>query len=74
MAEKILNEFLVALHRGFEEMEYGVIGGAALIKHGRKRGTSDIDVIIPEDISEVAESQLLNNGVGIVKTNRGKLG
>jgi hypothetical protein len=74
MSEEILNEFLVALHRGFEKMEYGVIGGAALVKHGYERETSDIDVIIPEHISEVAESQLLNSGVGIVKTNRGKLG
>jgi hypothetical protein len=74
MTEQILDDFLNALHRGFEGLEYGVIGGAALAKHGHQRETSDIDVIIPEDVSEVAESQLLARDVGIVKTNRGQLG
>jgi hypothetical protein len=74
MSEQILDGFLEALHRGFQGLEYGVIGGAAIIKHGHQRQTSDIDVIIPEEVSKVAESQLLHANVGIVKTNREQLG
>lgn len=74
MTQKILDEYLQALHRGFGALEYGIIGGAALAKYGSKRGTSDIDVMIPNNISEVAESHLLDSGVGIVRTDRGHLG
>lgn len=74
MTQPILHEFLQALHRGFGDLDYGVIGGAALVKYGNKRGTSDIDVMIPEDISENAEDQLLESNVSIVRTDRGHLG
>lgn len=74
MTQRILDEYLQALHHGFGALDYGVIGGAALAKYGNKRGTSDIDVIIPDYISEVAESQLLEKNVGIIRTDRGHLG
>ncbi|ERF68169.1 hypothetical protein EPUS_05250 [Endocarpon pusillum Z07020] len=74
MTAETLDEYLQALHRGFGDLEYGIIGGAALLKYGSRRKTSDVDVIIPESISEVAESRLLDTKVGIVRTDRGHLG
>jgi hypothetical protein len=74
MTQRILDEYLHALHRGFGKLDYGVIGGAALSKHGNLRPISDIDVVVPEHISEVAESQLLGRNVGFVRTDRGRLG
>lgn len=74
LTAETLDEYLQALHRGFGDLKYGIIGGAALLKYGSRRKTSDIDVIIPESISEVAESRLLDSNVGIVRTDRGHLG
>jgi hypothetical protein len=74
MTKEIMDEFLQALDRGFGSLDYGVIGGAALAMYGIDRGTSDIDVMIPEDISEVVGSRLLESHVGIVETDRGHLG
>jgi hypothetical protein len=63
MTQRILGEFLQAIHSAFKGKEYGVIGGAALAMYGNNRGTSDVDVMIPADLSEVVESQLLSSGI-----------
>ncbi len=55
MTQQILDEFLRALGRGFGALDYGSLGGAALAKYGKRRGTSDVDVMVPEDISEAVK-------------------
>lgn len=72
MTAEIRTEFLNATHRALGAMEYGIIGGGALAEYGSRRGTSDLDIMIPQDISEVVEGQLLSHGM--VRTARGNLG
>lgn len=72
MSPAIRQEFLTALHRAFGEYDYGVIGGTALAEYGSRRATSDIDVMIPSNISEVADQQLIARGM--VRTGGGGLG
>jgi hypothetical protein len=74
MTHQILDEFLQVLGRGFGTLDYGVIGGAALATYSNRRRTSNIDVMIPDDISEVVEEHVLNSNVGIIITRGGKLG
>ena len=72
MTVQIRTEFLAALDAAFGSIEYGVIGGAALSKYGHSRDTSDIDVIVPNDVGLVVENQLLARGM--VRTAGGGLG
>ena len=63
MTARIRTEFLAAVDAAFGNMEYGIIGGAALAEYGNTRGTPDVDVIIPQEISLVVEHQLLSRGM-----------
>jgi hypothetical protein len=72
MNPAIRREFLDALHRAMGALDYAVIGGSALAEYGHTRATADVDVMVPAAISEVAENQLVENG--IVQTERGGLG
>lgn len=72
MTEPIRREFLTALDRAFGALDYGVIGGTALAEYGNDRATSDIDVIIPDGISDVVEEQLIRGG--LVRTAGGGIG
>ncbi len=74
MTEQILDEYLLALHRGFGPLYYGIMGGAALIQYGRDRRTSDVDVIVPEHILDMAMVQVVESNVGIVRLDSGCLG
>lgn len=56
MTPAVRDEFLSSINRAFRALEYGVIGGTALAEYGNPRATSDIDVIIPEGISQVVEN------------------
>lgn len=72
MTAKIRAEFLTAIGAAFENMEYGIIGGAALAEYGNTRDTSDVDIVIPHEISLVVEDQLLSHGM--IRTTQGGLG
>lgn len=72
MTPEINAEFLRAVHSAFGALDYGIIGGAALTGYGSRRGTSDVDIMVPQQISEVVEDQLLSRGM--VRTAAGKLG
>ncbi|KAI9834807.1 MAG: hypothetical protein M1819_002893 [Sarea resinae] len=72
MSPKVRAELLNATHRAFGDLDYCVIGGCALAEYGNQRGTSDLDVMVPHEISEVVTGQLLSHG--IVRTARGGLG
>lgn len=63
MTQQIRTEFLSATQRAFGNLEYGVIGGIALAEYGNRRATSDLDVMVPHNISNVAEGQLLQHGM-----------
>ncbi|KAI9844810.1 MAG: hypothetical protein M1837_005228 [Sclerophora amabilis] len=65
-------EVLRATHHAFGDMPYGIIGGAALAEYGNRRGTSDLDVIVPHDVSEAVQGHLLSRG--LVRTAGGGLG
>ena len=53
-------------------LDYGVIGGSALAEYGSRRTTADLDLMVPERISDVVEQQLESNGIH--RTDRGGLG
>ncbi len=53
-------------------MDYGILGGAAMVEYGNARNTSDLDIVIPYEISSVVENHLLSRGM--VRTTRGGLG
>ncbi len=72
MTPEIRAEFLRAVHRAFGGLEYGVIGGVAMAEYGNQRATSDVDIMVPNDISEVVEANLLSRGM--VRTVGGGLG
>lgn len=72
LAVHIRIEVLAAIHAAFGDMGYGVIGGAAMAEFGSTRKTSDIDVVVPQDISDVVEGHLLSHGM--VRTVGGGLG
>jgi hypothetical protein len=72
MRPDILREVLQGVHTAFGDMEYGVIGGAALAIYNKNCQTSDVDVMIPAHLSEVVHSQLLSGGM--VRTAIGGLG
>jgi hypothetical protein len=72
MTPQIRAEFLDATQRAFGDLEYGVIGGTALAEYGNRRSTSDVHVIVPNDIVDVVEDQLLHHGM--VRTAGGGIG
>ena len=72
LTARIRTEFLAAVDVAFGNMEYGIIGGAALAEYGSPRATSDVDVIVSQEVSLVVEDQLLSRGM--VRTAGGGLG
>jgi hypothetical protein len=72
MTPQIRAEFLTATQRAFGRLEYGIIGGTALAEYGNRRTTSDVDVMVPHNIIDVVEDQLLHNGM--VRTAGGGIG
>lgn len=67
MTGQILDEFLNALHRCWGDRQYAIIGGAALMKYGSERQTSQVDVLVE---CEKAERLILGlkNNTRFVKT------
>lgn len=72
MTVGIRTEFLTAIDAAFGNMEYGIIGGAAMAEQGSSRDTNDIDVIVPYNVSQVVEGRLLSRGMA--RTSGGGLG
>ena len=72
MTARTRKEFLAAIDAAFGNMDYGIIGGAALAEYGNSRKTPDVDLIVPQEISLVIENRLLSRGM--VRTTEGGLG
>lgn len=70
MSAEMRAEFLTHLHKALGELNYGIIGGCALVEYGNRRGTSDIDLMVPSNVSEIVESQVLS-ARGFVRTAGG---
>lgn len=73
MSPAIRAEVLTATHQAFGQLAYGIIGGVALAEYGQARGTNDVDVMIPRDISEIAESTILSSA-RFTRTTGGGIG
>ncbi|TGO68777.1 hypothetical protein BOTNAR_0020g00510 [Botryotinia narcissicola] len=63
MSPKIRTEVLNATQKAFGSFKYGVIGGTALAQYGNRRTTSDVDVMVPEDVIDVIEDHLIKHGL-----------
>lgn len=63
MSLKIRTEVLNATQKAFGSLKYGVIGGTALAQYGNRRATSDVDVMVPEDVINVIEDRLIKHGM-----------
>lgn len=74
MALPIRHEYLRALYRGFGNLSYAIIGGAALVEYDLVDETSDFDVIVSSETKEEKINHLLQSNVNIVRTTSGRLG
>jgi len=45
MTPEIRVDSMNAAHRAFDNLQYGIIGGAALAEYGNIRTTNDLDVV-----------------------------
>jgi hypothetical protein len=72
MSAAIRAEVLRGTHNATGALDYGILGGAAVAQYGNPRATSDVDIMVPYDISEVVVPQLLERG--LVRTQGGGIG
>lgn len=59
LTEEARAEFLTALHDALGNIPYGVIGGCALAEYGIKRKTLGVDIMVPDEVADVIEKQVL---------------
>lgn len=67
MSLRVLDEFLIALQKGLEKLDYGVVGDVALCKYGKNDLTPwHVDVIVPWTILHMVTAQLVSKRLGFV--------
>jgi hypothetical protein len=73
MSQQVRCEFLRTLHLGFGDLNYAIIGGAAVVEYDPEQSTPDIDVMVSSRTKEEATRQLLQSDSRFVRLSSGRL-